>query len=240
MDNTGGRVSYTVGEKVKVLNVNGTISKAGYTIQQDKSDRKGHVSLVDAQGKELKVNHRRIIPYDTKATACVVEVGDKYKVVCPACGIVDIIRIVSDKYTCSSCSQNHECHWISTKPIKEIIKEAKVNKPKVETMPKDKTAPAVVDLDALTKFANCTLYTKRNIKFDHERIDVQAHVLLYDNSQEARKLCFNTYNGTLGKKITELPVQDFVDGKESARFFKVTDVSKLKEKLKKEGYEERG
>lgn len=243
MENTGGRVSYIKGEKVKVLNVNGTISNTIFTIQQDKSDRKGHVSLLDEKGKELKVNHRRIIPFSTQASACVVEVGDKYKVVCPTCGIVDTIRIVSDKYSCTHCLQSHACHWISTKPIREIIKEAKVNKPKVETMLKDKSEPIAVDLSALTSLPHCTLYTKRNIKFDHERIDVQAHVLLYDrlneNVRESRKLCFNTYNGTLGKKITKLPIEEFIDGNESARFFKVMDVAKLKDKLRREGYEER-
>lgn len=240
MENTGGRVSYTVGEQVRVLNLNGTISQAVYTIQQDKSDRKGHVSLSDTQGKELKVNHRRIIPFSTNATACVVEVGDKYKVVCPTCGHVDTIRIVADKYTCSNCTTTSQCHWINTKPLKEIIKEVKTQKPKVQVaMQKEtKETPAIVDLAALAKTENCKLYTKKNIKFDHERIDVQAHVLIHTNETVSRKMCFNTYNGTLGKKLTELPVQDFTEGKESNRFFKVPDLNKLVDKLKKEGYEE--
>lgn len=240
MDNTGGRVSYTLGEKVRVLNPNGTVSKEVYTIQQDKSDRKGHVSLLNEKGEELKVNHRRILPFSIVATAIIVEVGDKYKAVCPTCGFVDMIRIVADKYKCSNCQSEHVCHWINTKPLKEVIRETKTIKPKVEEekMQKQTKAAIVVDLDYMSKLANCKLYTKKNVKFDHERIDVKAHVLIYSDENGARKMCFNTYNGTLGKKMIDLPVQEFVEGKDSSRFFKVPDLIKAIEKLKREGYEE--
>ena len=42
------------------------------------------------------------------------------------------------------------------------------------------------------------LWTKQQLKFSDPRTDVQSHVLLADNPP--RKLCFNTYNGALGKK----------------------------------------
>lgn len=241
MDNNGGRVSYTLGDKVRILSLNGTVSKDVYTIEQEKSDRKGHVALLDSKGKELRVNHRRILPFATEATACVVEIGDKFKVVCPSCGFVGTIRIVSDKYTCENCNNEHQCHWINTKPLKEIIKEAKVIKPKVEDkMQKETREAVVIDLNALASLPNCKLYTKKNVKFDHERIDVKAHVLVFNDGQSSRKMCFNTYNGTLGKKLVDLPTQDFIDGKESSRFFAINDMNKAMEKLRKDGYEEHG
>ena len=55
----------------------------------------------------------------------------------------------------------------------------------------------MVDFTVVAKYG-VELWTKQQLKFSDPRTDVQSHVLLAD--APARKLCFNTYNGALGKK----------------------------------------
>lgn len=65
-----------------------------------------------------------------------------------------------------------------------------------------------VNLDEIKEYG-VELWTKPQLNFDHVTMDVRAHVLLADDP--ARKLCFNTYNGTLGKKkeLKDLHLEEF-------------------------------
>ena len=118
-------------------------------------------------------------------------------------------------------------------------KPAKAAKPAVPKQPKPKVVPVTVDLKSLAALDDCELWTKKQIKFDHSDWDVAAHVLLFTGSHP-RKLCFNTYNGTLGKKATALPIDEFVANRKSggkAPWFKVEDLEKVREKLRRQEYE---
>ena len=64
------------------------------------------------------------------------------------------------------------------------------------------------------------------------------HLLIVDDN--SRKLCFNTYNGTLGKRGNSLPIEAFQNDEmpEGKRlWFHVKDVDKQRQKLSKDGYE---
>ena len=70
-------------------------------------------------------------------------------------------------------------------------------------------------------------------------MDVKAHVLLIVDDNP-RKLCFNTYNGTLGKRGNSLPVTAFQNDEmpEGKRlWFHVKNADKQRQKLLKDGYE---
>ena len=115
------------------------------------------------------------------------------------------------------------------KPEKAANKTA----PKEPKAPKAVKEPVKIDLAALSKLKGCELWTKKNVKFDHERIDVQAHVLLFTGDNQ-RKLCFNTYNGALGKKTPPLPIEQFLsnDSKDAKTpWFAVPDLEKERKKL---------
>jgi hypothetical protein len=83
---------------------------------------------------------------------------------------------------------------------------------------------------------NCMLFTKKGIRFDHERIDVRAHVLLCIDDNP-RKMCFNTYNGQLGKDKKSPDFDGFCAGADGKNFYKVACVVKEQKKLLKQGYE---
>ena len=138
----------------------------------------------------------------------------------------------------------------------DAVKETKETKPAAEkkdgSKPKaDKktTKPAArepvrVDFAALTSLENCELWTKSSVKFDHVDIDVKAHALLYVEGEEPRKLCFNTYDGVLGKKSPPLPITEFTantevpNAKKAKPWFPIKDLAKARAKLAKDGYEQ--
>lgn len=67
-------------------------------------------------------------------------------------------------------------------------------------------------------------------------------MLLY-TGDSPRKLCFNTYNGALGKKASALPLEEFTagtvgKGSKKEPWFNVTDLDKTRAKLTKDGYEQ--
>lgn len=258
--NTGGRVRFAKDAQVRILELDGTVTKTVYVIgnnpnsqdEQQRSDRKGFVSLREMDGtRVLRVHHRRVLPVSVEGKAIVLESGDKFWALCPECGQTISVGADTDSVECSKCSKSFQLYWLGVKPMADTAtKTEKAHKaPKAEKAPKAPKAPreprpikepVLVDISALTKLKHCELWTKKNVKFDHERIDVQAHVLLF-NGDHPRKLCFNTYNGAMGKKAAPLPLEAFVAGtkgvKKEMPWFPVEDVAKARQKLQKSGYE---
>ena len=132
----------------------------------------------------------------------------------------------------------------TTTKKKPVSAETATKPPKKEAVAKparQKLVPTQVDLKAIAKLQHCELWTKKQVKFDHPEWDVMAHVLIYAEGDHARKLCFNTYNGTLGKKCTSLPIEAFLSGtvqNGKQQWFKITDdLDKVRAQLKKAQYE---
>ena len=74
----------------------------------------------------------------------------------------------------------------------------------------DATIPTV-DLEHIKSFG-AELWCRDKINFDHATVEVAAYVLLAENPD--RKLCFQTYDGRLGKKddaIKRLALEQFRD-----------------------------
>ena len=61
-------------------------------------------------------------------------------------------------------------------------------------------ANVVVDVASLKDIGE--VWVKDSINFDHPKIQVKTIAILLDGP--LRKLCFNTYDGTLGKKAKDL------------------------------------
>lgn len=234
VQNSGGRVSYTVGENVKILNIDGTISDELYFVNQEKSDRNGIISLVNSKNQEFKVNFRRIVPHDVIAKACVLESGDKYKIVCPHCRNTEVVKHRDNSHPCDKCGQISECYWLTTKPVSVDIKST----PKKDKAVKETVVQAPIDFKSIVHIEGIKLYTKRNVSFDHPTVDVQSHVIICTLTDPPRKLCFNSYNGTLGKKQQSLPINELINGVESTKFFSIKDLAATEKQLLRTGYEE--
>jgi hypothetical protein len=131
---------------------------------------------------------------------------------------------------------------VVTKSKPATTKASKPKKPKKEAKPIRE--PVKVDLAALAGLQDCELWTKKGVKFDHPEVDVNAHVLVFSAGEASRKLCFNSYDGNLGKKSPPLPIDEFLADKEVSGakrpkpWFQVKDLEKTKTKLGKDGYEQ--
>lgn len=122
-------------------------------------------------------------------------------------------------------------------------------KRKVTESSKTKKVAEKVDFDEVCKYGE--LWTRGQIPFDHATIDVQAHMLLYEvelgDEKLVRKHCFNTYDGTLGKKmgdpIQRLQLEDFKnnkrteEGKPLVGYDLKDPIETVRTKLEKKGYE---
>lgn len=246
---SGGRMTFSREQRVRILTLEGKVSPEEYSVEIEKADRKGYIALVEVgTNRKVKVNQRRILENCNDGEAVVVEVGDKYRAVCPKCSFVQEISANDDSITCPDHGET-QLHWkkgerpmadATTTEKKERPAEDKKVKPTATKRDKPTREPIVVEFEKLRNNAAFELWTKKSVQFDHEKIDVQAHVLLFCGDNP-RKLCFNTYDGTLGKKGKPLPIGAFtkdeeVDGKKP--WHPVKDVDKAKAKLLKDGYEE--
>ncbi len=240
--NTGGRITFQPNSEVRILCSDGRISNEVYTVESEKSDRKGLVIIKDSDTSKLvKVQFRRIIPVNSFGKAAVIESGGKCRAVCPKCNYVEVVNAATEHLCCPSHGLV-ELYWLGVKPMTEVAvkkeKPPKEKPAKVEKEPKAVRKPTAVDLHALSTTQHCELWS-RNANFDHERVDAVSHTLLYVGTHP-RKFCFNTYNGMLGKNANALPIDSFihdkpVDGKKP--WYAVADLDKTRAKLQKEGYE---
>jgi len=248
LQNVGGRKWFGANSRVRILELDGTVSSDIYKIEGDdnvRSDRKGHILLTEEKsGRQVRVHFRRVLPLIIDGSAPVIESGDKYVSLCPQCGNPKQVNPNDSQTECPQCGI-FPLYWLGVRPMtttaeKEVVQ--KTPKPKTE---KKERPPRVVrephkpDLAAIAALPNCELWTQGQVTFDHAKFDVAAHVLLYagdNNGICPRKLCFNTYNGTTGKKGDELPIEGFLKGEKVSGSYTVQDIDKAREKLTKDGY----
>ena len=242
------------GAIVRYLEVDGKVSVEEYTVS-DTSLRNNRVVLTTLGGTKTSiVNRRRLLPRTADRAATVIEAGDRYKALCPKCGKSIVF---SQGASDAQCSEHGVflLHWLGVKPMSteentgtktpKPPKQPKPAKEKAETPPKEhkqpkpakepvakkprpSKEPQPVDLNAIAMLGE--LYTKQHVQFDHAHVHVQAHTLL----TVERKYCFNTYNGSLGKRAKQLDLAAFHSPTEG---FAIKDIEKEKASLEKQGYE---
>ena len=252
--NTGGRNKFPRGLKVRYITIQGSISAEEHLIDPNSekdvivADRKGLISIQN-DNQKLLVQSRRIVPFDANHKSPVIETNNKYRTICNNCSNVLEITGSIESIDCEKCGKNLTLFWNGERPVTEILETrtdgqtAKITSNK--SGKKMTETPKKFDMGELTNHKNFELWTKRSVKFDHVEVDVQAHVLLF-TADNPRKLCFNTYDGSLGKKATSLPIDAFAkdeaittEKKASHKpWFYVKDIEKARAQLKKNGYDQ--
>lgn len=243
MKNTGGRVHYQIGSTCRIICLDGRVSEESYTILSDRSDRKGLVSIAGRDDRPFMVQNRRILPTNVEGKVVAIETGGKCRGVCPKCNYVGDIDISQDKMICNLHGPI-DVFWVCDKPKTASVSKIKTKEVKImDTTTKASKVKvnlkSEVNLTDIAKLPNCELWTKNGVKFNNERIDVRSHTLIF-SGDNPRKLCFNTYNGFLGKNKDVLPVVEFINdephgGKKP--WYYVDDLAKTRKKLEKDGYE---
>lgn len=116
---------------------------------------------------------------------------------CGQLNVKDTDNDTSASQTCCACGLIYKVAIIKSKYKSFIMAEAK---------PKKTSKVKIADIKK-----HGTLLTK-DVKFDHA-MQVRAYVLLIEAKGKIRKLCFNLYNGSLGRKADSLSIDDFVVGR---------------------------
>lgn len=254
---TGGRVDFVLNTPVRIITTDGRISGEVYEVTVTKSDRRGHVSLRErGSQREIRVQHRRIIPVDATG-AVVIESSGKFRAVCPKCNYVETILSTTTQLTCplhntfplygTKPMSTEAAVETTEKPAKPAKPPKPAKEPKVPTERKKRTA-TMVDLDAIASTPSVEVWS-RATSFDHAATSVKAHVVLFTGAPavegvplSGRKYCFNTYNGSVGNN-PQPPIAEFVantpieGAKKPTPWFEVKNLEKARESLKKSGYE---
>jgi hypothetical protein len=229
--------------RVRILGIDGHVSRQSYTILSERADSKGLVCVKEQRtNRELKIAQRRIIPFAVdKNKAVVIESNNKYYAVCPKCPIVFDIK---PDHTDINCPDHgiHELHWLGEKPVVNTTQttESSLSTSAQPSVAKKKKPqePVKVDLDKIATTKDCELWSKTSIQFNHESITVISHALLYVGDNP-RKMCWNTYDGTMGKKHREINIEAFVTNDEqnkSHTIYQIKDIESERKRLEKKGY----
>lgn len=219
---------------VRVLLTDGTVSNKTYRVLQSKPDRKGLILLLENDSdRQIKVNQRRVLDNVNEGESFAIQLGDKFRAKCPHCTYTHEIVEYIESINCPV----HGLIKLVWKNGVNIMSATAETKP--EKAEKVEKVPVKVDFSALLENGFCEIYTKKNVQFDHEKVDVRAHVMLY-TGEDPRKMCFNTYDGSLGRRSKSLPFDAFfantaVDNKR--HWYAVADLDKTRAKLIKDGYE---
>ena len=199
-----------IGQKVRTVTPIGTVSEELFTINGP-ADNDNKIEVLTESNQKLKFPVRRLLPSNSLGKAWALLVSGKYSAVCPICHFKGPVE--EGKLNCPTHGSfevvTHECDQESV----DMIKRAKVvshpvrrQKVMTETNHQD-VVPSIVDLEEVKKYGE--VWMKPQLHFDMATIDVKAYVVLADGPP--RKLCFNTYGGTLGKRRvnTDLPLEAF-------------------------------
>lgn len=138
-------------------------------------------------------------------------------------------------------------HNLDTAQENNTVSDTATNTPKTKAKRK---APKRVKLnvkDLANAFGSgCEHYVKKIDTFDHENIDTRAHVLILPDHRSF--VTFNTYDGSLGRKIQEEQIQAIVDAASNGdvqrplKAYPLPDdaaFTKKVEQLKKDAYAKR-
>ena len=153
------------------------------------ADRKNCIYVVDSDGKQLRIHRERLLPADSLGKLVAVNHGGKLKTACPTCSrTLNVERNIAECPVHGKLQITSHEHLNSPDSMSTTQQEEEMSKTDATT---------IVDFAVVAKYG-VELWAKQQLKFSDPRTDVQSHVLLADNPP--RKLCFNTYNGALGKK----------------------------------------
>ncbi len=235
---------------VRVLGADDVIGDKIFEVD-DGPDHKGNFVLLSPSTtnnqKRQKVHVSRLLPVQSPSAEIVRHNGTILYISCPQCQHDTPVEVGMRRVTCQchrSCSLNWETVPVLVRPAPQTdykpVQAAKAVTRRPATAKTPQIAKQInnIDFDFLKK--HCELWTKGGINFDHGGFDVKAHIIVIYGEAEHRKLSFNSYNGTWGKKAKDKDVKLFIDETKTNNkhqwYYFASSRDELHAKLKKNGY----
>jgi hypothetical protein len=229
--------------RVRVFTPEGKISREVYKVCE-RPDRKGNILLESPTRQRLRVHQRRLIEPERGDVALVFQIDNQSRTTCPVCGTGFVLAPDQKTIKCPvhgefQLSRNHGARAMTTANDKRARQKA--DKPKARPANKALVVPVTIDFDAIKKVGQ--LWTRTGTKFDHPEIEVKTHTILIPpaGKRPGRKLCFNSYDGTWGKRPMPFDADRFAStgtdttGKTIGYLLKRT-IEQEMAKLRKDGY----
>ncbi len=172
-------------------------------------DNKNMVTVTHG-GTVVKVHKDRLVSLDEPGRAVPFTSDGVPIAICPGCRTRLPVESMGDTSIITCDCSTGVTQLVTTTVAQRLsigTKTAITDKEKPVT---DATIPTV-DLEHIKGFG-AELWCRDKVNFDHATVEVVAYVLLAENPD--RKLCFQTYNGRLGKKddaIKRLALEQFRD-----------------------------
>lgn len=210
-----------VNQQVRILNGEDEISDHIYTIVEPE-DRKGNFLVQNNHTqKKARVHPTRMLQFNPEGSK-VYRHETELRAKCPHCDTGVTVEIGN---TSAMCAQHggFAIDWsqISAGPrpaspevAKKVPAGKAARKPKTpaERAQKQKAhATDKIDFAALRKAGQ--LWTRTGVEFDYPGFEVKAHVFIIEDGDDSRKMCFNSYNETWGKKSREEHLKHFIENK---------------------------
>lgn len=230
-------------DQFRIITMDGKVSKETFQIIRP-SDNKNRLVVESESGARLTIHKRRVLSVDSLGKAVALKRGTAVKAVCPGCS--KVIEVIDDKIVCPDHGEFETTSHDQKPQSVNMVRRSKSPQKDRSTQPMAQQAQAAdtavgttVDLAEVKKHG-VELWTKPQLNFDHVTMDVRAHVLLADDP--VRKLCFNTYDSTLGKKkqvkdlhLAEFQINKPVQGRKLWHVLKGT-LDEARQHLEKKGY----
>lgn len=181
----------------RILNIDGSISRKLYKlIGQDRINAVKATLRSDGDPSDTVVHRNRLIPFEKSDHAICIISGGVDMVICPKCLNITKKEVSKGEFECSSGCGTYQYHDLSSGS--SVLRSTKVNSLKTKNL---------FDIETVKAYPQMIVYSKTN-KFNNPQIDSRSVVIIH-NSDSPRKMQFNTYNGSLGKKSAALPLEAF-------------------------------
>lgn len=216
--------------KARVITAEAKISKEIWEIlEEEGKDHKGNFYLQEEDGKrKIRAHPKRILPIRDDA-AGVVHNDGTFTAKCPQCDVEAQVDVGKENSS-AECSEHgsFQLNWSDTGHGHLIAKLMPQETKSTNSQPSKKAAgskkqpaakkqqsSATIDFDVMKKAGE--LWTKGGVNFDYPEYTVRTHTfIVIDDDETARKYCFNSYNGTWGKKSKQNDVERFIANQPAA------------------------
>jgi len=181
--------------KYRILNIDGTLSSKIFTLVEYQTNQKAILrSVVD--NKDISVHKNRIVPFEDIDRALCIVSGGIDLVICPRCLGITNKEFNIDTFVCERGCGTYQYHSLDSDS--SLVRSTKIMNQKSKN---------IFDLEAIGIYKSMVVYSKTN-KFNHPSIDSRSIIILH-KSEKPRKMQFNIYNNSLGKKSGSLPLEAF-------------------------------
>lgn len=230
----------------RILTVDAKISRELYKIDAEGPDRRGNVCL-HGRNKSIRVHPKRVLPVKTGGAMVKLKDG-RLVATCPKCKHEATVQFGATEIKCNTHGVS-VLDWIGLPTGAIPMVERKAVKPiqpgqvrlrRNGASNRIKLPKEPLTIDFATLKAKGELWSKSGIRFDYPEFAVLAHALLVTVKGVTRKYCFNSYNGTWGKKSKQKEIEAFINNQphngKSVGFLVKGDVAKERKKLAKAHY----